>query len=644
MDNKKIQAIAFALLAFILPFALFFYTHPSSLGFADAGEFALVTKIASVAHGPGTPSYVYLGWLWCQLISPFIHSHFLKIDLFSILSMSVACMLMFLTVENILKRSYPAQPVLTGQFLALSASLIFATGFTSWYWATNVEVYAFHVFTFSLLVYGLVRYNQSHKTPDGIIAATGLALGLANHHLTTIFFFPFIFLFTGPDIFKIRTTGKDPKKKKKEQLKREPGIFDFFRTRDFWVFTGVTAAITIFFYGIMMYRATVSLPFKFGSPDNWDRFYYHISGGAWTKNLQKEVSGIVGMRIPYFSWLIAHEYGGFLVFFAIGLFELYRKKWFRFAIIALVYASFLLIYQLRFDQVGDSDAYILLPLYFLTLCIPFGLEWLLQYGKPWLAVIPVLLVAQLLWNFPLADKREFDLSESLMKTLDESAPKNSVIVVSDWTLVSEYYYYRIAENFRPDLVVLNYDYKFTNYTILENLYPDFYKLIKPEYDNFVAQLGAAHPQEIYNTGCTLDEPRLSDAYRRLFNKIQSVCTEHSYALLFDPKAFIYCIDNKLCTPDAYVSGCFVSKTKTNMGDSFIRLPYKWLNLPITVREPSAGDKLVDIQAMLDFHTRYYTAVGDTARYKIADASHAKIIGLEAKLKENIPFMFLVDGK
>jgi uncharacterized short protein YbdD (DUF466 family) len=632
MNSKPWVGYFFAFLSFALPLGLFYYTHAGSLSFADAGEFALVTKIASVAHGPGTPSYVFFGWLWSLLTTPFVHHHLLRIMIFSMVSVAIACMLMYLATEDLIRRAYPSVQLIYRQLIALVTALSFASGFTAWYWATNVEVYAFHIFTFSLLAYGMITYNGSRSVKDLIIGAVGLGLGLSNHHLTTIFFMPFILLFTGNDMFGPVVTPKAiAKGKKKEKGKSKGnaywGIFAFFRTRHFWIFTAVSAGVTLFFYGWMMERASVELPFN-------------VSGGAWIKNVEQKVEGIIGLRFPYFMWLYARQYGFFLLLIGAGLIELFRKKRYAFMISAIGFMAFLFAYQIRFNQVGDSDGYMLLPLYFLTYCVPFGCVWLYTWRKQALVILPVFLLIQLIWNFPLDDKRQFDLSESMMKSLDESAPKNSVILVADWALVSEYYYFRIAENFRPDLVVLNYDFKFTNYTIVKNLYPDFYKMIKPEYDNYVAELGREHPQQIYNTGCDLTTPALQQSFVDLYKKISKVCTEKGWALLYDPKSFVYFTQNKIAPPNFYVSGCFVSSVPTGMGKNFISLPYKWLDVPFVKYEPSAGDKLVDLQAMLDFHSRYYEATHDTADLIKVQQSHDKIMRLQAEMKENIPFMFL----
>ena len=640
MTKRSFITILSCFSAFAVPFIMFFFTRSNSLGFTDAAEFALVTKLASVAHGPGFPSYVLFGWLWSTLTSFFISTHLQRIILFSILSMSSACLIMYLTIYRLLQRVYRDTPLLYLNFIALGTALSFATGFTAWYWASNVEVYAFHVFTFSLLLFGTIEYHHSRKTQYILLAAVGLALGLANHHLTTIAFIPFMLFFLGADMFANAPAKPVSKSKKDKGTKTESSILPFFYTTQFRIFFIATAVITSVFYGWMMIRAGVALPFKFGNPDNPTRLFFHVTGGAYLENTKKYVEGQIGMRFAYFMWLAIRQYGLFALIGGLGVWELLQKKWHRFLIVVAGYFFLLLAYQLRLHQIGDSDAYLLLPFYLLTFTVPFGLIWLIRKKKEMIVAVPLFLLIQLWWNLPLTDKRKFDLSESLMKMLDKSSPKNSVVVLSDWTTVSEYYYYRIVENFRPDLVVLNYDIKFTNYTMLPTLYPDYYKLIQPEYDSFIKLLAAAHPQEIYNTGCSLSTPELFQSYETLIHKINSLSNE-TRPLLLDPKSFSFFLNQKLFTADGFnLSGCFIARQKNNLENVFIQLPFHWLDMEVVKHEPSACDKIVDTEVMLAYYEMSFQTAGDTANYNTTRTMHQKILALQAEMKENISFLFI----
>jgi hypothetical protein len=242
-------------------------------------------------------------------------------------------------------------------------------------------------------------------------------------------------------------------------------------------------------------------------------------------------------------------------------------------------------------------------------------------------------------HFPKTDVRKFDVSESLMKTLDQSAPLNSTILISDWTLVINYYYHRIAENFRPDLTVLNYDIKFTNYKMLPLMYPAFYKDIQPEYDQFVKLLGERHPEEIYNTGCTLDTPELMNSFITTIQRIRTRCRQTNTAFLADPKAYVFLMQQQVMTNQAKISGCFVSDTNTGMGKEFLDLNFNWLESSMLLKEPAATDKLVDFEAMLDFSRNYYKSVNDTAAYAKAEESYARVKKIQRQMKKNMPFVY-----
>ena len=103
------------------------------------------------------------------------------------------------------------------------------------------------------------------------------------------------------------------------------------------------------------------------------------------------------------------------------------------------------------------------------------------------------------------------------------------------------------------------------------------------------------------------------------------------------------MQNKLVSPNIFVSGCFVSQFKTPPVASFASLPFKWLDQPVILHEPGAADKIVDIQAMLDFNHRYFVALGDTANSRISQQSGDKIVTLEKEMKENIPYLFRQKG-
>jgi Protein of unknown function (DUF2723) len=632
--QKSVSFTLFAIFSFIIPGIVIYSNTGWYLGFADAGEFALTTKIAGIAHAPGFPSFILAGKLWSSLTGVAGMPHISSMIIFSIFCTALATVILFSLFDRILNYIYNDIPLLTRHLVCFAASCSFFTGVTAWHWSSNLEVYTFQVLSFALLLFGLISNAIKADNKNIIIAGIGAAMGLANHHLTMIFFLPFtILLFTSPFRLSLLTEEKTSSKNKKQV------DTSYFSVTSFRLFSLVTISITMLFYGWMYIRASQPLPFKFGSPDSPDRLFYHLAGGAWLENTKASVSGLASLRFPYFMKITFEQLFLFLPFIILGFIELFRKRISKIFYIILGYYLLMLIYQLRIDQTSDTDAYMLPSFFVITFSIPFGMIRLMSWQKNLQYLLPILILVQATINFSKTDKRSFNVSETLMTDLDRSAPTGSVILFADWTSVIQYYYFRISENFRPDLIVLNYDLKFTHYRILPEMYPAFYNEIKPEYDLFIEQLGAAHPQEIYNTGCTLDNPQLLQSWIKTIEKIKSYCTKKNVPFMNDPKAFVFLNQYQLMSNNTLVSGPLVSNVKTGMGSEFLDLKYKWLDSPLLLKEPAASDKMVDLEAALDFNKNYYRSVGNIELNLKAEKSYEKIKMLQRKMKRNMPFVY-----
>lgn len=630
----------FTLTSFILPFSLYWLTKSDSLGFADAGEFALVTKMAGIAHAPGFPAYILTGFMFSKLASLLVSDHVLNMVLYSAMCTSAATLLLYLTSFKLLRMISPAGQELSVQAASLCAALSFATGYTVWHWANSVEVYAFHMFAFALLVYGLVTFHSSRTRTSLLMAAAGLGMALSNHHLTAIFFLPFIPFFFLKNL--ITTPVKSQGKKKPVPVSEN--YFSVFRQKHFLQFAGATTLVMLLFYGWMFVRAGQDMVFKFGNPDNLSRLFYHLAGGAWQKNTAVTVEGLVALRFPYFTMLLIKHLFLFIPFTIAGFAFLFRNRMKKTAYIILVYFLLLFFYQLRIDQTADTDAYLLLPFYLFGFPVAAGIYTAIQKWHWMRFFVPALLTAQIAVCLPLQNKKDFNVSESLMKQLDESTPNGAVLLISDWTLVSQYNYYRFGENFREDIILLNYDLKFTNWKLLPYNFPHLYEYIKPEYDRLIELLGTAHPQEIYNTGCTLNTPELMNAYVSAVLKIKAFCNAKNVAFMSDPRAYLFLKEYDIYGNESHMSGMLISDKPTGQGKTFLTLPFDWLHSKQLLSEPAATDKMVDFEAALDFSKNYYKLLNDSAALQNAEKSYLFIKDLQKKLKANMPFVYRPKGK
>lgn len=636
------KKLLYSIIVFGIPFVLYFLTAADALMFDDAAEFGLVIRLNSIAHPPGTPAYIFFGNLWDSIGQVLNFQPVLHLSMFSALCMSGAVVLLFHSFLSILHHHSKTAELSTQDYtLAGLAAIGFALSATTWAWANTIEVYAFQTIAFSLALYGLISHYFKRNQIYLLIAAAGLALGLSNHHITMIFFLPFIpFFFL--ENFILSTDPVKSKKKSSQDTGIVVQLVSVLRLKKFWLLTGTVTILTLIFYGWMFYRAQSDYAFMFGKPDTLDRLIYHMRGGAYTKNITQTSGSIMAARLPYFLKLTAVQLGIFLPFLIVGCIQLYRSKRKSLLFVCITYFLFLFIYQLNNNQWASTDAYLLLPFMLLMIPVLFGLkQWLPKFKLNY--ILPLLLLIQIAWIYPSRDRKTYPVDATLMELLDKSAPKNSIVLVSDWTTVMQYQYHRYINNFRKDLIVLNYDIKFTHYRMLMNEYPEFYREIQPEYDRFLKELEKEHPEQLTTTGCDLSTQVLLDAFRALILKMEKVAKNTNRAFLTDPRAHVFYWKEKIYNPSRYVSGCFMS---TVPGDSlsaatFLALDYPFLKSSFLLEDPGALDKLVDFQAMLDQHIEFYKLNNDTIRLQQAEAAHSKIMKLQREMKKSMSFAYKI---
>ena len=640
MNNFSRKDIPYLILSFFIPLSCFIITSSHSLMFDDAAEFALVAKLGSIAHPPGTPSFILFGFIWIKLASLFGINIIDSLNLFSSICISVSSMLLYISFKFIafnLSVEHTYKSYLSGCLVAIG----FSTATTTWAWGNTIEVYAFQVFAMSLTLLGLINYHFDRKNISIIITATGLALGLGNHHLTMVLFLPFVPIFFLKNIF-ILNLNTDSKKKTKNY---KPGFFkqilNVLKMSAFRKLAGITLLFTSVFYIWMFIRAQNEYPFMFGKPDTFGELIYHISGSAYFDDTAPVSNQIFSSRIPYFISLTVFQLFLFLPFFIAGIVLIFKKKLYPLFWTIVLYFIILFYYQLNNNQwSSDTNAYMLLPFMLFYLAVFYGVFYYFNKIKGQF-IIPLIIIFQLIYNFSGNNKKSYPVSESLMNLLDKSAPKNSIVIISDWTLIIQYYFYRLTENFRPDLIVLNNDIKFDHYRMLPIIYPEFYKQIKSEYDGFIDEMKIVNPHQAFGTGCDLTTSGLVNKFTALINKIKSLASANKVFFLTDPRAHYFFSSSNLDSTSRYVSGCFSS---TIPGDSiannyFLNMDFKFLKSPLLLKDPSALNKLIDFQSMLDRYMEFYQANNDPVQIEKTREAQNKIVKLQLEMKKNISFAF-----
>ncbi len=617
-----------ALLSFAITLALSLSNATFEvLGFADAAEFALCSSIQGIAHPPGFPAYVFLSSVFTSLSGLFGLKGVAGLVVFSAFCQSLAAAVLFLCSMQFLKYTFKELSGLTHTSIALCTSLAPITGTTLWHWSHSVEVYSLQVLATSLVLLGLTQRETGNIRKGSILTGIGVGIGLSNHHLSMILLLPFLILLwpkgwlLAPEK-NIKTPGSNNPADRKELM----------------ISIGIVGTVLLFFYGWMWLRSGEPLTFAFGSPDSPGRFLYHLSGGAWIKNTQATVKGIAALRSPYFFRISFEQFFFCGLFLVLGVIYLLSSKRYRLGLLPLVFYLVFLAYQLRIDQTADTDAYLCAPFFLLYIPVTFGMARVCTWHRYFLILLPLFIVVQGALHFSKTDLRDFDLSTALLNDLDESAAPGSIVLLADWTSVINYHYARETSGFRKDLCVLNYDIKFTHYDLFRRNQPFVYKAVQPQYDRYIALLEKYHPEEIYNTGCTLDQRDLLEAYLDVIRALRAYCIENNKCFMADPKAFLF-LSQQGQFPSQFISGCLVADKPGQGNDAFLKLNHRWLKNEHALSDPSAADKLVDLEAALDFQRIFWKQTGDTLRYQIADTRYREIKSIQQKMKKRMKFLF-----
>jgi len=186
----------YAIIAFFLPFTVYFYFLAPTIVGGDTGELISAAYVTGIPHPPGYPLYTMLGKIFTFI--PF-NSIAWRVNLLSAVLGAFTVLLVYLSLR-ILTRN-PLAALFGGLSLAFSRFF--------WHYSEVAEVFPLNNFFIALLVYLLLLYRESlaQNTLEGgsrylpdkgvkylYLLAFCYGLGLSNHQ-TLILLFPAVVFF-----------------------------------------------------------------------------------------------------------------------------------------------------------------------------------------------------------------------------------------------------------------------------------------------------------------------------------------------------------------------------------------------------------------------------------------------------------------
>ncbi len=474
----KTLPIFLLLLASVIALIAYLLTAYPDVGHTDSGELIAASWTLGIAHAPGFPTYVFLGWLWMHLLSS---SSAVAMNAFSALAATLAGTCLFLALVQFYRRSnFP-------QWLAISLALLGTTLLWQsdllWRWATTAEVYTLNTLLLALTLWLLQIRRRYTWLWIGIL----WGISLHTHLVSALFFFPLI----------VSTFWK---RKRRTRWQFAGGEFRYF----------VLAAGIMYLIGaaFLLLRAQANPPINWGDPATLERLWYHLTAKQYQVNLFqaslqrrlelfKENLELLNGAVSFIALLLA--IGGFKV-----LWQRQHRQWVYGILLSIMFG---LIYTASYDIAQDRDAYLLPMLLLICFLAPIGLgqfleKWKVMAHKPlaFLFILPPIVAG--IFRFPTLDRSEIRLTPAFVQQSLAPIDSSALVLTGNWQLYSPFLYFQIVQQRYPHIIMIDLPLWQNRAWYVEQIqqrYPQLTRQWEPALSHFLRYLRQFERDELQST-------------------------------------------------------------------------------------------------------------------------------------------------
>jgi len=468
---------------------IYLLTVSPTVNFIDSGELITALYEPGIAHAPGYPLYVLLGYvvshaLWGEVAW--------RVNAFSAFwaAMSVGVFyLLIIEMSAYIRARPPARPAATpkskrsrqaaapqksepsadarGEWTAwpyilaasAGASLLGATA-SFWSRAVQAKMYSLHYFFVGLALLLALKCRQAYDRDDRgaarrwLVATVAVtALSFTNHLMTNLLV---------PGLLIMLLWG--PRWRSRLKL-----------IVNSWVWL-LPALLPLLLYLYLPLRAAQQPYMNWGSPDEWGDFWRHVTGWQYRSYLFKDfedhaptVGKFATSQWSFLSWpiLLAALGAGYLL--ARARLEAFLGT----LAVALATLVFSLVYP-----ISEIEPY-LVPYYAMLIvwmaCAPAALHALLEHTPPaqssprqalsiesvsrysmgilgGLAALALLMAAM---QYPHQNRSKDHLAELFALNVFNQLPQNSIVITDHWDFYAPTYYLQHVKGIRPDLIIID---------------------------------------------------------------------------------------------------------------------------------------------------------------------------------------------
>ncbi len=492
---------------------LYSFTLIPSVPPTDSGELILAAWLPGIAHAPGFPLWVVVGWLFSHLLP--LGSVAQRLNwmsaFFGALSVMATFWLLMLGLpcakpqasakatgsrQDVRERSTRQSPPkatsaprptaapgipLAAWVAAAVGTLAYALARTIWSWSVVAEVYALHVFLVATILALLLVWRQrlTQGEPPAragrwlVLAAGVYGLALGNHNLTIGLLAPAILLWLWVN---------------------RRGL-----TVRVFVLAALALAAGSLIYLYLPLRAAQDPLLNWGDPYNLPRLWWHITGRQYQVNIFGGTLATMARQLGEGAELWAQQFTPLGVLFSLLGFVLLWRRDRALLGMTLLVAFFGVAYAVVYEIADDRDAYYLATFVVSALWLACGLygtlEWIAarrpNLVRPAMVAVALLPLLVLAWNWRVADHRHYTYPATYAQNALDEAEADALILTSDWQLYAPLLTLQQVDGQRPDVATLDmllFQNRPWYHDQVQQKYPDLVSGVAAEQTAFLEKL------------------------------------------------------------------------------------------------------------------------------------------------------------
>ncbi|MDQ5822724.1 MAG: DUF2723 domain-containing protein [Chloroflexota bacterium] len=469
--------------------AIYLSTTSPTVNFIDSGELITALYEPGIAHPPGYPLYVLLGYVASHLLPGEVAW---RVNAFSAFWGAMAVLVLFLLlleVAGFAKRSIVAQahehqgraskrqrkqgasagdttqktievtpspwPELV---LAGSVASLVAASSSFWSRTAQAKMYTLHYFFAVFLFLAALKYRAAFERGDRsgtrrwlLVTALAGGLSLTNHMMTILL---------APGLLVVLLAGSGWRERLNALLKN-------------WYIAVPAAVLPLLLYLYLPMRSSQSPVMNWGAPTTWDDFYRHITGWQYRVYLFGTAGDNLERVVNYASQQWSLLTPAVLLAAAGGAYVLARASSSIFAATAAT-AAMTFVFALAYG-ISEIEPY-MVPFYImLTVWLGGGsLAWFAGTAidsrqthpqevagrrRQWLVTgavtVALLVLVCIIFQYPRQNHRDDRLAEQFVQNVFAELPQNSVLITDYWDFYAPTYYLQHVRGLRPDIAIVD---------------------------------------------------------------------------------------------------------------------------------------------------------------------------------------------